>query len=235
MGEGQQAHIGRHLAVHRVEIEFAVGRDVGHADDGAATFGDQLPWHDVGVVLHAGQQDHIALAQRRQGMAVGDQVDRLGRAGREHQFVGAHVDEGGQSCPCSFVGIGRFHAQRMHGARHIGIVLAIEGVGGVDYLARLLRGVRGIEIHQWLAMDSPRQHREIGATCGPVDVVRGTCRRSHDGVAHDAASSVARRASSRGESISTSDRSPMDASASRQNACVSSARACAAGMPRLRR
>ena len=58
--DAEQLHLRRHRRVQRVEVERAVGRDLGDLDRRAGALGDQLPRHDVGVVLHAREQDRVA-------------------------------------------------------------------------------------------------------------------------------------------------------------------------------
>ena len=48
-----------------VEVERALGVDLRDLDDGACALGDQLPRHDVGVVLHPCQYDRVAWLQPR--------------------------------------------------------------------------------------------------------------------------------------------------------------------------
>ena len=64
----------------------------------AGALGDQLPGHDVGVVLHAREQDRVAGLQPRQRPAVGDQVDREGGARCTAPVVAAHVEECAPAC-----------------------------------------------------------------------------------------------------------------------------------------
>jgi hypothetical protein len=53
----------------------------------AGTLTDELPRHDVGVVLHRRDQDLVAGLEKRQRKAVGDGVDRLRGAAGEDDFV----------------------------------------------------------------------------------------------------------------------------------------------------
>ena len=78
------------------EVEPVVAVDGDPAQLDAALGGEDVPRHDVGVVLHVGEQDRVALAQVRAGPRVRDQVDRLGDVPGEDDLVRrAGVDEAG--------------------------------------------------------------------------------------------------------------------------------------------
>ncbi len=49
--------------------------------------GQDLPRHEVGVVLHLGEHDRVALAQVAAAPAVGDEVHRLGRVAGPDDLV----------------------------------------------------------------------------------------------------------------------------------------------------
>ena len=75
---------------------------------------DQLPWDDIGVVLHHGECDAVAAAEVIEPPAIGDGVDARRRAPGEHQFLGCGgVDEGGDLAPRSFVQLSRFGGERV--------------------------------------------------------------------------------------------------------------------------
>ena len=67
-------------AVEVVEDEapVAVDRDVAQVE-AAQLLGEDHPGHDVGVVLHFGEQHGVAGAQVGPAPGLGDQVERLGR------------------------------------------------------------------------------------------------------------------------------------------------------------
>jgi hypothetical protein len=56
-------------------------------DDRAGLLGDQLPRHDVGVVLERRQQDLVAALQAWRALGLRDEVDGLGGAAREDDFA----------------------------------------------------------------------------------------------------------------------------------------------------
>ena len=233
MRHRQQLHVRGHRRVQRIQVEAAVGQDLGHADGCPGALRDQLPRHDVGVVLHARDQDHVAGLQARQGPRIGHQVDREGGAAAQHQFVGTHVEEARQGAARAFVGVGGLAAQRMHRTADIGVVTPVEGVHRIDHRQRLLRGVGVVEIHQRLAVDFAHQHREVGAHALPVGGSAGGRERRRRGQVH--AMPACCSAWSRCRASAAVSASPSAASGSWQNAALSMARACSAGTPRERR
>ncbi len=74
--------------VEVAEVEPVVAGEGDPAELDAALGGEDLPRHDVGVVLHVGQHDGVALAQVGPGPRVRDQVDGLGRVADVDDLVG---------------------------------------------------------------------------------------------------------------------------------------------------
>ncbi|KAG1252062.1 hypothetical protein G6F68_011964 [Rhizopus microsporus] len=216
-----------------LETWCAVGGDLGHADGRAGTLGDQLPRHDVGVVLHARHQDHVTGLQPRQRPRVGHQVDGEGGAAAQHQIAGAHVEEARQLVARTCVGVGGFAAQYMHRAADIGVVAAVELVHRADHLHRLLAGVGIVEIDQRLAMHFAHQQREVEADAVPVGGAGAFFDRARRGQVHATPASTS--ALSRRRASCSRSASGRIFSGSWQNAALSSACAWACGSPRERR
>src|SRR5450756_2132233 len=70
-----------------VEEDLAAVVDRYHAQRRAALLGEKLPWHDVGVMLQAGDHDLIPGAHICAAPALRDEVDRLGRAADEDDVL----------------------------------------------------------------------------------------------------------------------------------------------------
>ena len=97
------------------EVEPAVGRHAEPAQRRPGALAQQLPRHDVGVVLHLGDDDLVAGAERepaagprraRVAHRVGDQVDRLGDVLGEHDLGRlGRADERGHLDPGALVGL----------------------------------------------------------------------------------------------------------------------------------
>ena len=70
-----------------VEQQLAAIVDRGDAQLRALFFAQHLPGHDVGVVLHGGDQDFVACADVLAAVGLRDQVDAFGGAADENNFA----------------------------------------------------------------------------------------------------------------------------------------------------
>ena len=133
-----------------------------HAQLGALFFAQHLPRHDVGVVLHGGDDDLVALFDVLAAPGTGDQVDAFGGAADEDQLVGGR---GIQEMPGLdarlFVGRGGALAQFVHAAMDVGAIHLVEMADGVDHHGGLLRGGGAIQVDQRLAVNRLLEDREI--------------------------------------------------------------------------
>ena len=153
MGDGGKPDLGRQQFDEALDNQFAGIADWRNLEFRAGSFANQLPRHDVGVVLHLRDEDRVAGFQARQRVTVGDQVDRLGRARGEDDFIARwRIDETRKLVAACLEGAGRLIAERMHGAGDVGIGLPVEMIDRFDDADRLLRGVGVVEIDQRLAM-----------------------------------------------------------------------------------
>ena len=92
----------------------------------AGALGQQLPRHDVAVVLHLGEQDHVAGLDVLRAPGLRDEVDALGGAAREDDFVGAAgVDEFRGARAGGFEGGGGAVAQLVDAAMDVGVVVLV--------------------------------------------------------------------------------------------------------------
>src|SRR5205814_9611298 len=123
------------------EVEVPVGREGDPAQLDAPLGGQHVPGHDVGVVLHVGEDDDVAGAERGAAPGVGHQVGGLGRAPGEDDLPGrGGVDEPGGLGPGRLVGGGGLLGQGVHAAVDVGIVLLVVLVEGVEHGPGLLGG-----------------------------------------------------------------------------------------------
>ena len=145
------------LARHQLAV-VVDRRDPQHR---AAALAQQLPRHDVGVVLHLGDEDLVARLQtlpptRRH------EVDGLRRAAHEHDFLApCRVDEAPHGIARGLVGVGRLLAQGMHTAVNVGIELGVVARLAIDHALRLLAGGGVVEVDEGLAVHAAVQDREI--------------------------------------------------------------------------
>ena len=167
------------LAAQVLEIQFTAACQAGVAQDAAGAVRQQLPGHEVAVVLHHRQQHLIAGAEVRFPPAAGHQVDGLTRIAGEDDFVrgrGAH--KGGGFGPRTLKALGGPGAQLMGAAMDVGVVVVVVVLQRLEHLAGLLAGGGVIEVDQGLAQAGLlRQQREVLAGLG---------RQIHRGNAHQA-------------------------------------------------
>ena len=88
--------------------------------------GEQLPRHEVGMVLHLGGEDDIAGLEMGVAPAAGDEVDALGGAAGEDDLGGiGGVDEFRDAGAGALVGVGRAHGERVEAAMDVAVVALV--------------------------------------------------------------------------------------------------------------
>ena len=139
---GEEARIG-------VAIELAVIVHRNEAQLDAALGRQQLPRHQVRVMLHLGEHHGVAGHQVRARPGVRDQVDRLGRVAGEHDLGGRPgADEAREAPARIFVRGGRLLGDRIDPAMDVGIVAAVVAIHRVQDRFRLLGRGGAVEIDQ---------------------------------------------------------------------------------------
>ena len=129
-----------------------------------------LPRHDVGVVFHFRNENLVALPDVGPAPGLGHQIDGLGRAAHEHDFLrAARVEERTEGRARALVGRGGALAQSVHAAMDIGVIEAIVVVQRLDHRRRLLGGGGVVEVHQRLAVHHLAQNREIRAHARDIE------------------------------------------------------------------
>ena len=126
-------------AVEVAQVEAVVVGDGDPAQLDAALGGEDVPRHDVGVVLHLREHDGVALAQVGACPRVRDEVDGLGRIADVDDLVRVVCvhepgDLGARRLECR----GRLLGDRVHAAMDVGVVLAVVAVHRVEHCERLL-------------------------------------------------------------------------------------------------
>ena len=103
----------------------------------ADSFGQELPRHEVAVVLHLGEQNHIAGAKKFSAPGLRHEVDALRRSAREDDFVRAcRAQIIRHALARSLVSFGRARAQFVQTAMHIGVVVFVIMPQRLDHRAR---------------------------------------------------------------------------------------------------
>ena len=148
VGEGDEAGVLREEVAVEVEIQLSVLIDFHHFDADALALLEQLPGHDVGVVLHDGEDNLIAVAET---LAVGGdhEVDGLGRAAGEDDFLFLRrVEEGTHFLARVLLHFGGFLRKLVHAAVHVGFLREIHFVDSLYHATRCLRGGRRVKIDE---------------------------------------------------------------------------------------
>ena len=87
VGDGDQLGLGCDGGVQRLDIERTVVAHIDPAQHRALALAQEMPGHDVGVMLHHRQHDLVARLDARREIGIGDQIDRLGAALGEDDLV----------------------------------------------------------------------------------------------------------------------------------------------------
>ena len=168
-GDGQQLRaVEQTVEVGEVELEVVRDRDPAQLD--AALLDEDVPRHDVGVVLHLGDHHRIARPEVLPGPRVRDEVHRFGDVLREHDLArGARVEQPGHLGAGALVGGGRLLGDRVDASVHVRVVVAVVVLHGVEHRPRLLGRRRRVEVHERLAVDLALEDREVGFDAADVE------------------------------------------------------------------
>src|SRR5690606_32375898 len=132
-------------------------------------FAQEMPGHDVGVMLEHAEHDLVARLHPRRRPAVGDEVDALGGAGGEDDLLGVGcAEEAGDDAAHRLVFLGGDVREIVQAAVDIGVFVLVGPRHRLDHHARLLRRGAVVEVDERLAVHLAREDREIGADFGNV-------------------------------------------------------------------
>ena len=133
-------------------------------DDDPRFVPEQLPGHDVGVMLHMGEDNLVAFLEEFASIGMGYQIDRRRDiAGKDDLVVFFGVEETGDLGAGLLVIVGGFLAQVIGAPMHVGVFTAIGLVHPLDYHFRLLGAGARIQKGDRIAVDFQRQCRKVGA------------------------------------------------------------------------
>ena len=224
-------HLGarRQKLLEFVEQEIAVVIDRRPFDDGALPLAQEMPRHDVGVVLHDRQHHLVALLQPRAAEGRRDEIKRLGGvAGEDDLFLARRVEERAHGLARRLVGFRRLVGEEVQPAMHVGVFARIRLLDAVEHRLRLLRRGGVVEINERLAVDLHRQRRKIRADALDVITAVVDCRVHQALLACNQPSAAASRLSRSPSCATCSTTSPT-------NAVTINASASFGGMPRALR
>ena len=166
--------LGADQALELVHLQLAVVVDGDDAELGPGLLADDLPRHDVGVVLHRRDQHLVAGGEARAGEALRHEVDPLGGAAHEDDLaVLPRADEAADLAARALVLLRRGLAQGVDAAVDVGVEGGVVAGERVDHGLRLLRRSRVVEIDERPPVHLLLQDGEVGADALHVEHGRG--------------------------------------------------------------
>ncbi len=120
-----------------------------------------LPGDDVGVVLHLGEDDAVALAEVGVAPGARDQVDRLGRVADEDDLAPVgRAEVIGDRRPRALVGRRRLGRERVRAAVDVGVMGALVAVDRLDRGQHPLGAGAAVEVGDRAVRGPPAPERE---------------------------------------------------------------------------
>ena len=171
MGDGHQTGARTDGLQHRLRVQIAIGIHIHPFQHHALAFAQEMPGHDVGVVLHDRQHNLVPRLQARRSPAIGHQIDAFGRArGEDNLVFRTGVQEARDLAAHRLVLVGRQIGKVMQAPVNVCIFHRI-GLGDrIDHAARLLRGGPVVQIDQRGAVHLAREDGKILAD--QVNIIR---------------------------------------------------------------
>ena len=152
------------------QIDPPVVRELDHPQRGTLLLTQDLPRHEVRVVVH--RRHHHGVARAHVGAAVGarDQVQGLGRAAREYDALGRPgVHEPRDLRTRGLVGLRGADRETVRPPMHVGVGGAVVVGDGGEHRLGLLRRRCVVEVDEPVAVLLLLEQREVGADPGGVE------------------------------------------------------------------
>ena len=157
---GALAELG--LEIFQIQLTGFGDADMTQHTTGA--LGQELPWHQIAVVLHHGEENFVPLLQVGVTPSARHEVDRFtGIAGKDDLPGSGGTHEGRSRAAGCLKSIGGAGTELVGAAMHVGVVAAVVLLQRLQHLAGLLTGGGVIEINQRPAVGSQLlKNREVG-------------------------------------------------------------------------
>ncbi len=162
MTDGDEARARRDepLQLRENQVAVLVGGD--GPQRGAPLLADALPGHDVGMMVQFRHDDFVARREILPSVGLCHQVDALGGAAHEDDFLaGGGIDEPLHLFAGFLVGIGGTGGQRVGPAVDVRIIRLVVIRNLVDHLDGLLRRSAVVEPYQIVAVHPLVEHGEV--------------------------------------------------------------------------
>jgi hypothetical protein len=117
-------------------------------DPGPRALADQVPGHQVGVVLHLGQENFVAGPQVAQPPGIGHQVEGLGGVAHEDNLALLGPNKAGQGAAGLLVGLAGLRREGVGPPVHAGVEFPVVAGYRLDDRFGLLAGGRRVEVDQ---------------------------------------------------------------------------------------
>ena len=151
----------RELCPQRLQRELAALVHLEVAQRGLALAAEDLPGHEVGVVLHLGDQHGVAAVHVGAAPRVGDEVDRLGDVLGEDRARRLGAGERRDAAARGVVGGVCLLRERVHAAVDVGVVQPQMVGERLDHGLWLLRGRGRVQVHQLASAEAPLEDGEV--------------------------------------------------------------------------
>jgi len=107
MREGEQFHLRGEQLLKLIERERAILTHRYETQARACSLRQELPWHQIAVVFHFGEKDHVIGPEKFSAPRLRDKVDTFRRPSGENDFVRARrVEVARHALPRALVGLG---------------------------------------------------------------------------------------------------------------------------------
>ena len=181
VGQGDDPGSRSQQGCQVVQVELSLIRQSDVAQPCAATGSQQLPWDQVGMVLHLRNDDLVAVADAGLPDGESHEVQRLAGPSGPHDLVGVGcVDPPGDPLPASLVGFGGPSCEFMNAAMDVRVIPRVVGGDRVDDLAWLLGRSGAVEVYERLPVDGLVEDGEVRPDRADIElrtVMNGSRRR----------------------------------------------------------
>jgi hypothetical protein len=152
------------LIVEVVELQARLVVDADRRERRADLLAEQVPRHEVGVVLHLRHDDGVAGTDVRATPRVRDEVDRLGRVLREDRRAGGPVHPRRDAIARTLEQLRRLGGERVDAAMDGPTMVLVVVVHRVEHGLLRLRRRGGVEVDGALALQrrEARGQRGVG-------------------------------------------------------------------------
>mmetsp|Transcript_55277 Transcript_55277/g.103655 ORF Transcript_55277/g.103655 Transcript_55277/m.103655 type:complete len:238 (+) Transcript_55277:771-1484(+) len=176
MHEGHHLGAGAQQTMKLLHVKDALIGDANMLQGCPGPLGGQLPWYDVGVVLHHCDQHFVARSQILASPTFSHEIDRIcGPTGEDYLLRTSSTNQGGHRAASMFEGLGCSLRQRIGATMDIGRMLIVFRKRSEDTGRLLRRGAR-IEVDQRYSWVSLRAQGWEVASHLISQAATGTCR-----------------------------------------------------------